>query len=88
MSKSPATAMALFEASLENITRKIDHLEKQLAERYALAADITALRAELTELRRIMVTQDQYWPVKTLVLGGTSVILLGVMGALVALVVR
>jgi hypothetical protein len=88
MAKSQATTIALFEATLENITRKIDHLEKQLAERYALASDIILLRAEIAALREKMVTQDQYWPVKNLVLGGASVIFIGFMGAFVALVVR
>ena len=50
--------------------------------------DIAQIRGSLETITDKMVTQDQFWPIKTLVYGFVSVALVAVVGALIALVLK
>lgn len=51
-------------------------------------ADIKNMMEEDRDARKNLVTQDQFWPVKTLVYGFVGLILVAVVSALVALVIK
>lgn len=57
-----------------------------------ICADIQGINKSMSDIKdtldKRVVTQDQFWPVKTLVYGATGVMLLGVIAALVAIVVK
>lgn len=54
--------------------------------------DIRAMKKDIDDLKEAMetkyVTQDQFWPVKTIVYGGAGIVLVAVVVAIVALVVK
>lgn len=85
---SQATELALVKQELHQINGKLTNLSSDLEKKYAQATELALVRLEIAEIRKAAVTQDQYWPVKTLVFGFTAVLLLTVVGAIVALVVR
>ena len=57
-----------------------------------ICQDISQIHADLKEVKDMMkenfVTNDKFWPVRTIVYGGAGIILIAVMGAIVALVIR
>lgn len=50
--------------------------------------DIAEIRKMLEEQKNTLVTQDQFWPVKTLVYGLTGMMLVSIVGALMTLIIR
>lgn len=85
---SQATEMALLKQELHQINAKLTTISSDLEKKYAQATEMALVRIEISELRKVAVTQDQYWPVKMLVFGFTSLLLVSVVGAILALVVR
>lgn len=51
-------------------------------------ANINKMMMEQGKQLEKLVTQDQFWPVKTLVYGFTGLLLVGIIGALIALVIK
>ena len=85
---SQATEMALVKQELHQINGKLTTILSDLDRKYAQQTELALVRIELGELRRVAVTQDQHWPVKMLVFGYTSLLLVTVVGAIAALVIR
>lgn len=57
----------------------------------SIANDIEWIKNTLKDMKEGQadyVTKDEFWPVKTIVYGGASIILVAVVGAIVALVVK
>lgn len=53
-----------------------------------ICQSIIGIDSKLDDMRADMVTQDQFWPVKTIVYGLVGLILVAVVGALLVLVVK
>jgi hypothetical protein len=53
-----------------------------------LCQSILGIDKKLDEMQKAMVTQDQFWPVKTLVYGIVGLMLTGIVGALLFMVVK
>lgn len=53
-----------------------------------ICRDIAQIKEMLEKQGKSLVTQDQFWPVKTLVYGMVGIILMGVVVALMALVIK
>lgn len=85
---SQATEMALLKQELHQINSKLTSISSDLEKKYAQATELALVRIEISELRKTAVTQDQHWPVKMLVFGYTSILLVAVVGAIAALVIR
>lgn len=66
--------------------------EKKDIEYRILESKLDSVRGDVTEIKNVLkgsyVTQDQFVPVRTVVYGLVGIILLGVVGALLALVLR
>lgn len=67
----------------DNPTRYIDTSRIPL-----ICKSIFNIEANLIEMKKNMVNQDQFWPVKTITYAGAGIVLTAVVGALVALVVN
>ena len=52
-----------------------------------LRKDVEQILGEIKNIGKNYVTQKEFWPIKAIVYGATGLILVGVFGALVALVV-
>ncbi len=52
-----------------------------------LTSAVNTLKLSMDGFEKLFVTRDEFWPVRTIVYGGAGIILLGVLGALLALVV-
>lgn len=83
---SQATEMALVKQALKQITDTLAAIQASLETKYTQATETALLRLEISELRKSMVTQDQYWPVKVLVLGASGIILTGALGSILTLI--
>ena len=57
-----------------------------------ICQDIRQIHSELSEINKKLdsnfVTNDRFWPVRTIVYGGAGIILTAVVGAIVAMVVK
>lgn len=53
-----------------------------------ICKDIAEIKVMLEEQKHNLVTQDQFWPVKTLVFGIVGLMLVAIVGALLALVIK
>lgn len=50
--------------------------------------DIAAIKGSMDMLTKQMVTQDQFWPIKTLVYGFVGITLIAVIGGLLTLILK
>ncbi len=57
-----------------------------------ICQNITTMHDDISEMKTIMqdklVTQDQFWPVKTFVYGIVSIMLVAIVGAMINLVIK
>ena len=50
--------------------------------------NIKELKADVKDMKNESVSQDQFWPVKTIVYGLVGTIMLGVLGAIITLILK
>lgn len=84
---SQATEMALVKQELHQINGKLTNISSDLEKKYAQSTELALVRIEIAELRKVAVSQDQFWPIRTLVYGATGIMLVAIVGALVGLVI-
>lgn len=53
-----------------------------------ICQSINGIHESLKTIEKNMVTQDQFWPIKTLVYGATGTTLLAVIGGILALIIK
>ncbi len=96
---SQATETALIKQELHQINSKLTSISTDLEKKYAQQTELALVRVAFSDAERRLhiriddlekkaVTQDQHWPVRTLVFGYTALILVAVVSAFAALVIR
>jgi hypothetical protein len=90
--KKPSQVMqlALMRRDLDGILEHVKEIREDLKVNSLLREDMRLMKSEMLQVReflKITVTQDQFWPVKTIVYGATSTMLLAILGAIIALVI-
>lgn len=88
MATSQATQFALVKQKLDDVSLKLSSLEHSLETKYVQATELALIRIAMAELEKKMVTQDQFWPIKTLIYGAVGLVLTAIVVAIVGLVVR
>lgn len=84
---SKETELALINAKLDMISGKVTSLENQLETKYAQAVELSAVRLQIVDIMRSMISKEQFILIRNIVLGGCGIVLATVLGAIVALVV-
>ncbi len=82
MAISQATQFALVKQQLENVVTKLNAIESSLETKYVQATEMALLSIAIANLEKKMVTQDQFWPVKTLVYGAVAFGLIGILSTI------
>jgi len=82
MAISQATQFALVKQQLENVVTKLNAIEYSLETKYVQATEMALLRIAIADLEKKMVTQDQFWPIKTLVYGAVAFGLIGILSTI------
>ena len=79
--------MALVKQELHQINGKLSNISSDLEKKYAQSTELALVRIEMAEMRKASVTQDQFWPIRTLVYGAVGIMLITLVGAIVGLVI-
>ncbi len=82
MAISQATQFALVKQQLENVVTKLNAIESSLETKYVQATEMALLSTAIANLEKKMVTQDQFWPIKTLVYGAVAFGLIGILSTI------
>ncbi len=82
MAISQATQFALVKQQLENVVTKLNAIESSLETKYVQATEMALLSTAIANLEKKMVTQDQFWPIKTLVYGAVAFGLRGILSTI------
>ncbi|MEP6827907.1 MAG: hypothetical protein ABJA10_07515 [Aestuariivirga sp.] len=80
--------MAVFELKLDNISSQLAVIEMDMRSKFASSNELTQLRSEFVKFKDEVVTEDQFWPVKTAVYGIIGLFAAGLVAAVLALILR
>lgn len=81
--------------TLEEVSVKVEYLEEKLDEHHhpngntlsRIDERLKALHEDVKDIKDNFVRKEEFWPVRTVVYGLVGLVLIGVVGALIALVI-
>ena len=85
--QNPLTEISYIRRDLDLISKNIDEIKADIKSQYVPRHELTSMRDDIGLLQRNSVTQDQFWPVKILVLGFVALVLVSVVGAILTVVI-